>query len=256
MSTADLFVDTLSTGGSYAGRGAVAYDAFMPPGTVFADDRVHLETLRRAGGVGLELGVGNGRFLLGALEAGLDVHGVDRSPDMIARCHRHLDAAGLSTEIHEGDIAPLALGRTYDAIVATAGTFTLIDDALRAGDALRSYHEHLRPGGAVSITAFTGAAATSGFTWRLRRTGTDPDTGITFLVHEATGPGTEAQTILTYNRLEVFDADGQLVRTSVQKLLMRWWHRDELTDVLRTVGFDGVRVFGDGDGWVVVAHRP
>jgi hypothetical protein len=23
-----------------------------------------------------------------------------------------------------------------------------------------------------------------------------------------------------------------------------------LTDVLRTVGFDGVRVFGDGDGWV------
>ena len=251
-----MFVDTFATGGSYAGRGAVAYDAFLPPGTVFADDRVHLETLRRAGGTGLELGVGNGRFLMAALEAGLDVHGVDRSPDMLARCRQHLDAAGRTTVLHEGDIAPLALGRTYDAIVATAGTFTLVDDALRAADALRSYHDHLRPGGALSITAFTGAATTSGFVWRLRRTGTDPASGRTFLVHEATGDGTEPQTILTYNRLEVFDADGALVRTSLQKVVLRWWHRDELADALRTVGFDQVRVFGDSDGWVVVAHRP
>jgi SAM-dependent methyltransferase len=256
VSAAELFVDTLATGGSYLGDAAVAYDAFMPPGTVFDDDRIHLETLRRAGGTGLELGVGTGRFLLAARHAGLALEGVDRSPSMLERCRRHLVEAGLDATVHEGDIAPLALDRTYDAIVGTASTFTLVDDPLVAADALRSYLAHLRPGGALSLTMFTGAAGTSNFVWRLRRTGTDAETGLTYVVHEATGADVAPQTLLVYNRLEVVDPDGALVRTSLQKLRLRWWHREELTDVLRTVGFDGVRVFGQGDGWVVVAHRP
>ena len=79
MSDAERFVDRLPTNNSYTGAAARVYDAWMPPGTVFDDDAVHQETLRRAGGTGLELATGNGRFLIPALEAGLDVQGIARA---------------------------------------------------------------------------------------------------------------------------------------------------------------------------------
>ena len=63
MSDAKRFVDRLPANNSYTGGAARVYDAWMPPGTVFADDAVHQETLRRADGTGLELACGNGRFL-------------------------------------------------------------------------------------------------------------------------------------------------------------------------------------------------
>jgi len=79
MSAAERFVDRLPANNSYTGDAARVYDAWMPPGTVFADDVVHRETIRRSGGTGLELATGNGRFLIPTLEAGLDVQGIDNS---------------------------------------------------------------------------------------------------------------------------------------------------------------------------------
>ena len=94
MAASDQFIDTLPERG-YDEVLAPAYDAWLPPGTVFADDRVHLGVIRRAGGTALELGTGNGRFLVPARQQGLDVEGLESSPHMLARCRAHLAAAGL-----------------------------------------------------------------------------------------------------------------------------------------------------------------
>ena len=251
-----MFVDRLDPGGRYLGVTALAYDACMPPGTVFDDDHVHLETLRRAGGTGLELGVGNGRFLLAALDQGLTVEGIDHSPDMLERCRHHLAIRRMHAELHQGEFAPLALGRTYDSIVATAGSFSLVTDPVLAAASLRSCHDHLVPGGALSISMFTSdGRGTTRFVWRLRRTGTDDATGLTYVTHESTGLDPAPQTILTYNRIETYDPDGELVATRLNKLRLRWWQQDELVDAVRTAGFEAVRVFGGSDGWVLTARR-
>ena len=229
----------------------------MPPGTVFADDDVHRETLRRANGTGLELATGNGRFLIPALEAGLDVHGIDNSPAMLEICQRHATERGLDVVLHEGDMAPLALDQRFHAIVCPAGSFSLITDEYAALHALNSYFEHLEPGGRLSITLFTeGPQDTSHFGWRLRRTGTDRVSGNTFVVDEATGEDVTPQVTLIYNRVETFDPAGRLLHTEIRKLRTRWWHRDEFVAALRATGFTNVKLLGDELGWVALAIRP
>jgi Methyltransferase domain len=145
MADAERFVDRLPANNSYVGGAARVYDAWMPPGTVFDDDVVHQETIRRAGGTGLELASGNGRFLIPALEAGLDVQGIDNSPAMLEICQKHATERGLDVVLHEGDMAPLALDRRFHAIVCPAGSYSLITDEDTALTALASYFEHLEP---------------------------------------------------------------------------------------------------------------
>lgn len=257
MADAERFVDRLPANNSYTGGAARVYDAWMPPGTVFDDDIVHRETLRRAGGTGLELASGNGRFLIPALEEGLDVQGIDNSPAMLEICRQHATERGLDVVLQEGDMAPLALDRRFHAIVCPAGSFSLIIDEATALEALASYFEHLEPGGRLSITLFTaGPNDTTHFGWRLRRTGTDRVSGNTFVVDESVGEDVTPQTTLTYNRVETYDPSGRLIGTEIRKLRLRWWHRDEFVDALRDTGFTDIKLLGDELGWVALAIRP
>lgn len=250
-------MDRLPANNSYIGAAARVYDAWMPPGTVFQDDIVHQETLRRAGGTGLELACGNGRFLIPALEAGLDVQGIDNSPAMLQICRDHAAGRGLSAVLHEGDVAPLALNRRFDSIVCPAGSFSLITDEDAALGALTSYFEHLESGGRLSITLFTaGPDDTSHFGWRLRRTGTDRASGNTFVVDESTGEDVTPQVTLTYNRVETYDSEGHLIGTEIRKIRTRWWHREEFVTALRDTGFTDIKLLGDEHGWVALAIRP
>jgi hypothetical protein len=256
MTGAARFVDRLSARGSYAGTDALAYDAWMPPGTRFPDDAVHADVVRRAEGPSLELGTGNGRFLIPLVEEGLAVEGIDRSADMLDRCRRHAAARGLDVVLHHGDVAPLALGRRYAALVCPAGSFSLLDDEARARRALASYRDHLVPGGTLAVTMSPpGPGDTTGFTWRLRRTGTGDD-GTTYVVHEATGDDTEPGVRLTYNRIEVYDADGRLIDTVLRKHRLRWWPQDRLAAALVEAGFAEVSNVGDERGWVALARTP
>jgi len=257
MTAAARFVDRLPANNSYTGDAARVYDAWMPPGTSFPDDVVHRETIRRGGGTGLELATGNGRFLVPALEEGLDVQGLDSSPAMLEICRRHAAERGLDVVLHEGDMAPLALPRSFHSIVCPAGSFSLITDEVAALHALVSYFEHLEPGGRLSITLFTaGPDDTTHFGWRLRRTGTDRVTGHTFVVDEAVGEDVTPQTTLTYNRVETYEPVGRLIATEIRKIRLRWWHRDEFVTALHETGFVDVKLLGDDLGWVALARRP
>jgi SAM-dependent methyltransferase len=256
MGDASRFVDRLPTGAPYDGVVALAYDAWMPPGFGFPDDSLHTDVIRAANGPTLELGVGNGRFLIPVVEAGLSVEGIDNSSDMLDRCRRHATERSLDVVLHHGDIAPLDLGRRFAALVCPAGSFTLVADEQRARAALASYLDHLEPGGTLALTMFIpGADDITGFTWRLRRTGTD-EHGTTYVVHEATGHDVDPQVHLVYNRLETFDASGTLLDTLLRKSRLRWWLRDQFADALYAAGFVAIEMVGDDNAWVTTAKRP
>jgi SAM-dependent methyltransferase len=255
VSDASRFVDRLPFDAPYDGVVAAAYDAWMPPGTEFPDDKVHAHVVRAAAGSALELGVGNGRFLIPLVEAGVALEGIDSSADMLARCRRHAVERTLDVILHRGDMAPLDLGRRFGALVCPAGSFTLVTDEPRARAALASYHDHLEPGGTLALTMYVpGAQDITGFTWRLRRTGTD-EAGDTYVVHEATGDDVEPQVHLVYNRLETFDATGALVGTVLRKFRLRWWSQTQFADALAAVGFVDIDAVGDENAWVAIARR-
>jgi SAM-dependent methyltransferase len=235
---------------------AEAYDVWIPVDAEFPDDGVHEAVVREGGGPALELGCGTGRPLLRFLGAGLPVEGLDSSADMLAICRRHAVERGLDPVLHHGSMAPLAVDGSWATIYCPAGSFSLLDDAEVALDALGSYRDHLRPGGTLALTMSVPIEdLESRFEWRVRRTGTRPTDSTTFVVHEAVACDGAAQLQVVYNRVEVWNASGELVHTLLRRHHLRWWTRPEFEEVLAGLGFVHVHSVGDDAGWVVVARR-
>lgn len=255
MAASDQFREQLDDRG-YDGLTALAYDAWLPPGTTFPDDVLYERIVERCGGTALELGSGNGRFLIPARERGLDVEGLDSSAGMLDRCRVHARSAHVAVTLHHADMAPLALGRKYRALICPAGSFTLIADADQARAALASYRAHLEPGGQLAFGCHTaGPGDTTGFLWRLRRTGTAADTGITYVAHEAVGDDdTDPRVHLLFSRVEAYGPDGSLLDTTFRRVPMRWWTREAMRGALTDAGFDDVQFFGDDHDWAVTAR--
>jgi len=240
----------------YSGVLAEAYDTWISVDDRLPEESALLRLLDGIGGTILELGCGTGRPLLRWLKAGMDIEGIESSADMLAILRRHADERGLDPTLHHGSFAPLALRRTFAAIVCVAGTFTLIDDRDQARQALESYWQHLQPGGLLALTLLVPRANfDEEFGWRLRRTGTSAD-GTTYLVHEAIRCDRGDQLQVTFNRMETFDGDGRLVGSDLRRFHLRWWERDEFEALLRSLGYVETASVGSQEGWVAVGRRP
>ena len=113
----------------------------------------------------LEFGSGTGRHgrLLAAM--GFDVHGIERSPEMVSRAHAANDRAssktGGSFSCEVGDICTASLGRTFDAVVSLfhVMSYQTSNQALRA--AFQSAARHLAPGGVFLFDVWHGPAVLS-----------------------------------------------------------------------------------------------
>jgi SAM-dependent methyltransferase len=248
--------DRLAVNAPYEGVLAEAYDSWISVDDELIEERAYVMLLDQVDGTILELGCGTGRPMLRWLEAGRDVEGVDASADMLDALRRHAAERNLDPVVHQGDIAPLDLGRTYGAIVCPAGTFLLIDDDAAARAAVQSWFDHLSPGGRLGLTAFVPVDdMAEAMYWRVRRTGTTPD-GRTIVVHEAVTSDVEAQRQIDFNRIETYDADGRLVDTILRRNHLRWRTQEQLAEMLGSVGFIDIAHLGDTSGWVTTATRP
>jgi SAM-dependent methyltransferase len=102
----------------------------------------------------LDLGCGTGSHSVVLAERGYEVVGVDRSPDMLQRA-RGRDS---SARFQLGDIASLALGEAFDAVLMM---FAVLGYHVANADvqaALRSARRHLRPGGLFICDVWYGPA--------------------------------------------------------------------------------------------------
>jgi SAM-dependent methyltransferase len=113
----------------------------------------------------LELGSGTGRHgrLLAAM--GFDVHGIERSSDMVsfargASCASSSGTAG-SFACEVGDICTVNLGRTFDAVISLfhVMSYQTTNQALQA--AFHVAADHLTPGGLFLFDVWHGPAVLS-----------------------------------------------------------------------------------------------
>jgi SAM-dependent methyltransferase len=248
--------DTLSVDLPYTGWVADAYELFMPHDEPYDDDRYYHHAIKQGGGRALELGCGTGRLLLRYVEAGLPVEGIDVAADMLAICRRNAASRGIDPVLHEASIAPLSLGTRYRTLYCPAGSFTLLYDRDIALDALRSYLDHLEPGGALYVSiGVPWADLDANWEWRVRRSATAPD-GVTVMVHEAVHCDRDRQLIDSLLRYEWWDGSGLLLESRLRRHRLRWWYLDEFTRVLTELGFVDVRADGGGDGYIAIGHAP
>ncbi len=136
----------------YTGLVAELYAPLRAAGPI--DPEPYARFIAASGQPALELGCGDGDPLLDLRERGIDVEGLDSSPDMLARCRVAARARGLSVTLHESPIESMELVRRYRSIYLAGPTFNLLVDDDTAWRALARIRAHLEPDGSALIPLF------------------------------------------------------------------------------------------------------
>jgi SAM-dependent methyltransferase len=125
---------------------AAFFDATHPRA---GDDECAWYTQRigEPGTLALDVMCGAGRVLLPLLARGFNVHGVDASAPMVARCEEKLAAESASSTIFRQDVLALNLPFRYGAAFIAGSAFDGIVDPQSAREALERIRAHLvQPG--------------------------------------------------------------------------------------------------------------
>ena len=121
----------------YQGLMAQAWDVLRGDTSHWPDRFFYLDAIGRYGQPVLDVGCGTGRLLLDYLAQGIDVDGVDNSPEMLALCSAKAQALGLAPQLYAQTMETLALPRTYRTIIIPSSTMQLIVDPAMADEATR-----------------------------------------------------------------------------------------------------------------------
>jgi len=89
----------------------------LPCYTLAASRSYFLEIIRGSGEPMLDLACGTGRTLLDYYAIGIDIDGVDISPEMIAKCKENAQAAELKPNLYVQAMQSLNLPRRYNTII-------------------------------------------------------------------------------------------------------------------------------------------
>ena len=129
-------------------------------GSPVGPHRFWIHCVEKYGGPILEVGCGNGRWLLPLSERGpgCEAVGVDINEELIAtarqRAQQRAEAGRqVNANFVVGDVVQLDLGRTFPLVIMTSWTFDILltqDDQIAFLERVR---EHLRPGGAFAFNA-------------------------------------------------------------------------------------------------------
>lgn len=103
------------------------------------------------GGPVLELGVGTGRVAVEIAKRGIELVGVDRMPEMLARARERLARLPAGTKKHvtlrRGDLRNVRVGRRFPLVISPFNVFMHLYERRDVERALATVREHLEPRG-------------------------------------------------------------------------------------------------------------
>ncbi len=236
--------------GDYEYRGLIAasWDLLRGDYAAWPDRPFYRAIIERAGQPALDVGCGTGRLLLDYLAAGIDVDGVDNSPEMLALCREKAAALGLDPRLYEQSMETLDLSRRYGTIIVPSSSFQLLTSGDAAREAMRRFHDHLLPGGVLvmSLMLLVPAAPPPQMEWtdwvkagRRQR----PEDGATVRRQIRTKYDYAQQLDHTETRYEVV-RDGAVVEEEMhaRSPATRWYTQEQARQLYTDAGFGDVRL--------------
>lgn len=219
------------------------YNLDKPVGRSFGDIEYYRERLSGCAGPVLEPAVGNGRFFVPMLEAGIDIKGFDPSEEMLGYCRTACEERSLDVErVSRATFEDFDHERSLAAIVVPLGSFQLITDVAAAKSVLRRFFQHLAPGGRlmIDLDAIGGFLGEGGRV----RSWTTEDGDLLTLTDTRVSTDYIAQTTVTHLRYELWK-DTKLADTELELFSLRWWGVEEFAMALREAGFVDVVASGN-----------
>ncbi|UNO39561.1 class I SAM-dependent methyltransferase [Streptomyces sp. MST-110588] len=222
----------------------IVAECYAPLKSFSPDAEVYAAFVRETGAPALELGCGDGDPLLALRRRGLDVEGVDSSADMLERCRRRAEEAGVAVTVHHQRMEALDLPRRFQAVFLAGPTFNLLPDDGTAAAALRSIRRHLVDGGAALIPLHIPSPTPAGQVGKVRTAVADDGVELRFsLVSEERDEHLRTQSALV--RYERHGDDGSTVVE--RPWVLHWYTRSGFEELAAAAGLVTVSVT-DGNG--------
>jgi SAM-dependent methyltransferase len=148
---AEGYADPVAADLEYSGLKARAWDALRGDTSDWVDRAFYLELINELGQPVLDVGCGTGRLLLDFLAAGVDIDGVEISPDMLAILRARSETAGvdLAGRVHQSAMETMSLPRRYRLILVPSSSFQLLVNPTDAVGAMQRFHDHLESRGTL-----------------------------------------------------------------------------------------------------------
>jgi SAM-dependent methyltransferase len=229
----------------YTGIIATIYGPLRSTGA--PDPAPYARFIERSGQPALELGCGFGEPLLDLRALGLDVEGLDSSPDMIEQCRVNAAVRGLSVVLHEQAIQHMHIDRQFSSIFLAGPTFNLLPDDDTALQALVRIREHLAPGGSLLLPLFIPRPTPDHLLGKQRTHVTDGGVEMSF-TPLSEFRDSDARLHTTMTRYELRSAAG----TSVEERawLLHWYRLDDIRALVEAAGLTVARVLDPRGGTV------
>lgn len=229
----------------YYGLVAEAWDVLRGDTSKWPDRPFFLEVIRRYGEPALDVGCGTGRLLIDYLAQGVDIDGVDNSPEMLAICREKAGAAGLSPNLFHQYIEDLNLPRTYRTILIPSSTIQLITDPEKAVQALRRIRACLHDEGVVAASVMAIAPEDGSLISEWETSAVRETDGVTFRRVSWSRYDPDLETEDTRDRYQKIIA-GEVVReeTHERKSATRNYDQDQARKLFESAGFSRIDLVG------------
>lgn len=228
----------------YYGMMAEFWDLFRGDTSTWEDRFFYLEAVRKYGQPVLAVGCGTGRILLDFMQQGLDIDGVDNSPDMLARLQEKAEKLSLQPNVHQQEMHQLSLPRKYQVILVPSSSFQLLLDASLPPLALNCFYEHLLPGGVLVMPFMTLCKEGDPLESESTREALRPEDGATIRrwQHSRFDPETDFEH--TIDRYQIL-RDGEVIASEEhsQSPATRSYTQRQASALYRAAGFTDIQVF-------------
>jgi ubiquinone/menaquinone biosynthesis C-methylase UbiE len=229
----------------YQGLKAATWDLLRGDTSRWADRSFFRDLIARFGRPALDVGCGTGRLLLDYLADGVDIDGVDNSPEMLALCREKAQRLGLRPALVQQAMEALDLPRRYRTILVPSSSFQLLLEPAQATAAMRRFFEQLEPGGALVMPFMVlwreGDPREND--WALVVEKVRPEDGATVRRWARAWFDPAEQLEHTEDRYEVV-RDGQVVASELhrQSPATRWYTQAQVRDLYHGAGFHNIEL--------------
>jgi SAM-dependent methyltransferase len=196
----------------------------------------------------LELACGSGRLLLPLAQDGYSLVGVDNSPQMLARAHKHLADAELETrcKLVEQDMINLQLGQKFRLAFVALGSFAHLTRRADQKKALAAIRAQLSTGGTFLLDISNADARyMEDLTGQVLHQGTWEQEDGSMLTHFVSPASSTTVHQLDLTHFYEKHAQGGPVERTVIMTHLYLFERSEMELLLEGAGFVVKDVYGD-----------
>ena len=238
----------MTTTPSYEYHGMLAefWDLFRGDTSTWEDRSFYLDVVKKYGQPVLDVGCGTGRILLDFMQQGIDIDGVDNSPDMLALLKQKAEKLNLNPTVFQQEMDKLSLPRKYQTILVPSSSFQLLLDEKLPPIAMDRFYEHLLPGGVLAMPFMTlwrsGEQLENEFTREVIR----PEDGSTIRRWQYARFDPDTDLEHTIDRYEII-RDGNVVASEEhhQSPGTRSYTQEQAVKLYQETGFRDIQIFHD-----------